>query len=106
MKFAPGLLLLIGGITTAQAATDQEIKKAFEQAQKKGAVAVVENRCGGNSSVYFPGATKQGIAKTSAALAALAAMKVDDGNDGCAAGMRPGDSQVLELYPDGTVKAH
>jgi hypothetical protein len=106
MKYATAAALLIGVVTAAHAATDAEIKKAFAQAQKKGAVAVMENRCGGNTSVYFPGGTKESIAKTSAALAALATMKVDDGSDGCAAGMHPGDSQVLELYPDGTVKAH
>lgn len=106
MKMISGVLLLIGGITAAHAATDQEIKRAFDQAQKKGAVAVVENRCGGNSSLYFPGATKAGIAKTAAALSALGAMKIDGDNNGCAAGMHEGDTQVLELYPDGSVKAH
>jgi hypothetical protein len=79
-------LALLAAVTTAQAATEQEIRKAFEQAQKKGAVAVMTERCGAPSSVYFPNATAEGIARTAAAL-------------------REGETRMLELYPDGTVKA-
>src|SRR5690349_24783694 len=88
---------------TAQAATEQEVRQAFEKAQKKGAVAVYEDRCGGMDSVYFPGGS---AAKTAIAMSALA-MAQEHGKDeqGCAAGLQPGQSQILELYPDGTIKA-
>jgi len=105
MRRIATLALLLAALTTAQAATEQEVRKAFEQAQKKGAVAVMTERCGAPSSVYFPNATAEGIARTAAALAALAASKKDAANDGCPAGLREGETRMLELYPDGTVKA-
>lgn len=89
------------------AATEAQIEAAFAQAQKKGAVAVVDQRCGtGFSSVYFPNAGARSLAKTAAALGALAAVKADDAGpgDGCAPGMHEGDSRLLELYPDGSVR--
>jgi hypothetical protein len=97
---------LVGLMTTAQAATEADLKAAFAKAQKKGAVAVVEERCGGPSTVYFPGSTKESLLKTSAALAAMAATRPQGSDPACEGGMRTGDIQVLELYPDGTVKAH
>ena len=96
---------LLVAAAAAQAATDQEIRQAFEKAQKKGAVAVMTERCGAPSSVYFPNATAASLAKTAAALSALAASKEDgDDPEGCRAGMQPGETRMLELYPDGTVK--
>jgi hypothetical protein len=99
--------VIVVATCVAEAATPQEIEKAFGQAQKKGAVAVYEERCGGNSSLHFTGSTAAQIAKTAAALAAFSAANgggVQEGS-GCAGGMHPGDSRILELYPDGTVKS-
>ena len=97
--------LFMAGISLAHAGTEQDVRKAFEQAQRKGAVAVMTERCGAPSSVYFPGASAKDIAKTAAALAALAASQKDAANDGCPAGLREGETRMLELYPDGSVKA-
>ena len=105
MKILAGIVLFAGW-TAAHAATEAEIQRAFAQAQKKGAVAVMEERCGGTTSVYFPGATVESMAKTSAALTALAASRKDSTDPGeCSAGLHQGDARLLELYPDGTVKA-
>jgi hypothetical protein len=100
------LLLAIAG--AAMAVTDLELKQAFAKAQKKGAVAVYEDRCGGNSTLYFPGGTASNIARTALALSALGAARADHGDDnaGCSADLHEGDTRLLELYPDGTVKAH
>ena len=99
------VFLLLAASAAAHAATEQELKQAFEKAQKKGAVAVYEQRCGGTSTMYYPSATPASIAKTAAALAALAASGKGDSPADCAAGQHDGESRVLELYPDGTVKA-
>lgn len=103
MKIIACLLgtVLLAVSAVAGAATEQEIRQAFEKAQKKGAVAVYKESCGGFDSVYFPGA---GVAKTVAAMSALVALQQRAGTTGCPAGMQPGDSRILELYPDGTVK--
>ena len=107
MKPALTVVALFFGVTiSAHAATQEEIKKAFDQAQKKGAVAVYEERCGSMSSIYFEGSKPGSIAKTVAAMSALAAQYEREGsNHGCAGGLEPGQSQMLELYPDGSVKA-
>ena len=104
MKSISVVVLLALLSAAAQAATEQEIKQAFEKAQKKGAVAVYEDRCGGMDSVYFPGAS---AAKTAVAMSALATVQLRQGADqDCPTGLQPGQSQILDLYPDGTVKAH
>ena len=101
-------MLLACLTTTALAATEKEIRAAFEKAQKKGAVAVMEERCGGQTTVSFPGATAEGIAKTAAALAALAAVKPNNPEPAphCSGGLHENEVRTLDLYPDGTVKPH
>lgn len=97
-------LLLLACAATAGAATEAEIRRAFEQAQKKGAVAVYEERCGGNNTIHFSGSTAEQIAKVSAALTAMAASRDREAATGCSGGLQAGESRFLDLYPDGTVK--
>ena len=106
MRAAATAILLTAWTAAAPAATDADIKRAFAQAQKKGAVAVMQERCGSPTSVYFPGADAASIARTAAALSALAASKKDaeDASE-CSGGLHEGETRMLELYPDGTVKA-
>jgi len=94
--------ILLAAPAAAFAGTEQDIRQAFDSAQKKGAVAVYKETCDGFDTVYFPDGN---IAKTVAAMSALVALQQQAGTTRCPAGMQPGESRFLELYPDGTVKA-